>query len=56
MVLLNNQARKVHRNIKLQNYAYRMVRDLITDQKYTIFEQRLSIDLAPFSIVIIRGE
>jgi glycosidase len=54
-ILVNNQSRAVHRRIVLPDDSYREVRDLITDRLYMIFEQQLSIDLLPFSVVILSG-
>ena len=55
-IIVNNQSKKIHRNLHLPDFSYEQVRDLILDQPYTISEQQLSIDLAPFAIVILRGE
>ena len=55
-IIVNNQSKKIHRNIQLPDFSYQQVRDLITAQPYTVSEKQLSIDLAPFAIVILRGE
>ena len=55
-ILVNNQSKKIHRNIHFKDFSFRQVRDLVTDLPFSISDQKLSIDLAPFAIVILRGE
>jgi glycosidase len=56
LILVNNQSKKIHRNIHLPDFSYQKVRDLVTDLPYSILDQKLSIDLAPFAIVILSEE